>query len=186
MNDTLRARWEARAKARGATDPNPLYALPAWVAAHTRLLALLPNAAEAIPNPARMAPDPIVSAARAAGAVLDTIPIDNPWRANPTGRGTKPWESYSAHELFDAMFEAHPVSPGPLWFIPDECFGRQEPYVVTGEQLREAFAQCRASLHLDMLFIWAESPRISIVHHVGCFVHITFPASGCDPAGHAP
>jgi hypothetical protein len=99
----------------------------------------------------------------------------NPWRANPAGRGSKSWESYSTLELFDVVFGEHQPTPGPLWFIPDNCFGRREPYSVLGEQLREFVAANACDLHHDVLFIWEQSPRVSMIHHEGGFFHIKVP-----------
>lgn len=75
-------------------------------------------------------------------------------------------------ELFDEVFAEHPPTPGPLWLIPDECFGQREPYLVAGENLREFVDANRCDLHHDVLFIWQRSPRVSLIHHEGGFFHV--------------
>ena len=163
---------ELRTKARQGFDRNPLYQQPNWVAAHARLIDLLPDAAETIPTPDGMAPDPILEAAAAAGVLVESVRMYNPWRADPAGRGVMPWENYSKLELFDIVFADLPVACGPLWFIPDLCFGSREPYSVSGDGLREFVDECPCSLNLDALFIWEQSPRVSVIHHAGGFYHI--------------
>lgn len=151
---------------------DPLYRLPGWVAAHARLLALLPNARERIAAPYNMVPDPIWVAADAAGAVVESVLVYNPWRGNPDGCGSKAWEEYDRLELFDLVFTANPPTLGPLWVVTDDCFGRREPYTVAGERLREFVAESGCDLLDDVLFIWEQSPRVSLTHHEGAFVHI--------------
>jgi hypothetical protein len=165
----------ARAKAREQLARNPLYRQPGWVAAHARLLTLLPNAVERVTAPYSMTPDPILEAATAAGVPFESILLYNPWRGNSAGRGSKPWESYDTLELFDTVFAEHPPTPGPLWFIPDDCFGNREPYSVSGERLRELVAANTFDLHHDVLFIWQQSPRVSLIHHEGAFFNIVVP-----------
>jgi hypothetical protein len=172
----IQSHWEAlREKAREQLARNPLYRQPGWVAAHARLLALLPEARETVAAPYSLTPDLILKAATAAGCPVESVLVYNPWRGNPAGRGSKPWEQYGKLELFDAAFADRPPTPGPLWFIPDGCFGRREPYRVTGSELREFVNECPYSLHDDVLFIWEESPRVSVIHHEGAFFHITAP-----------
>lgn len=73
------SRWEAmRAKAREQLARNPLYRKPGWVAAHARLLALLPNAGKRITAPYSMTPDPILGAAAAAGVLVESVLLYNP------------------------------------------------------------------------------------------------------------
>jgi hypothetical protein len=164
-----------RAKAEEEFVRNPIWQQPGWVAAHARLLELLPAARERIDAPYRMSPDPILESATAAGVRIDSILIYNPWRGDPAGRGTKAWEEYEKVELFDEVFRDHPPAPGPLWFIPDVCFSRRvEPYSANGESLREFVAGCRCDLTDDALFIWAEAPRVTVIHHAGGFFHLTF------------
>jgi hypothetical protein len=152
---------------------NPLFRQPGWVAAHARLLALLPAARERIPAPYDMIPDEICSAAKAAGVPYEWVLLRNPWRANPKGSGNRSFEEYANLDLFDVVFAAHPPTPGPMWFIPDDCFIYQrEPYLVAGEALREFLADCPCSLTHDVLFIWAEAPRVSLIHHEGGFTHL--------------
>ena len=57
-------------------------------------------------------PNAAVKAAKAAGAFVESVLIFNPWRANPEGRGSKPWEGYTTLELFDAMFKGWPPTAG--------------------------------------------------------------------------
>lgn len=174
MQEKRQSQREAmRAKAREQLTQNPLYRQPGWVAAHARLLALLPEARERIAGPYDMLPDPILEAATAAGALVESVLLRNPWRGSPAGRGSKSWERYDTLELFDVVFAENPPTPGPLWFIPDECFGEREPYSVAGEQLREFVAGC--DLHCDVLFVWERSPRVSLIHHEGGFFHVVIP-----------
>lgn len=163
---------EPTTKARWRFDRDPLYEQPNWVAAYARLIGLLPDVAETIPTPGGMAPDPILEAATAAGVLVEAVRMYNPWRADPAGRGVKQWESYSKLELFDMVFADLPVTFGPLWFIPQDCFGSREPYSVSGEWLREFINECPCSMNLDVLFIWEQSPRVSVIHHAGGFYHI--------------
>ncbi|MEG4531151.1 hypothetical protein [Microcoleus sp. D2_18a_D3] len=181
--------WEAmRARARKQLARNPLYRQPGWVAAHARLLALLPDAGEQITAPYAMTPDPILGAATVANVLVESVLLYNPWRSNPAGRGVKSWESYGTLELYDVVFGEHLPTPGPLWFIPDDCFGSREPYSLLGEQLWEFVAGNPCDLHQDVLFIWEQSPRVSLIHHEGGFFHIVVPDRRGVPAkpGAAP
>jgi hypothetical protein len=153
---------------------NPLYQQPGWTAAHARLVALFPHAP--IDAPYNMLPDSIFEAAEEVGALVDSVLLYNPWRGNPEGRGTKAFNKYSKLELFDVVFAERPPTPGPLWFIPNECFGHREPYLVHGEQLRDFVASCPCSLCHDVLFIWCDSPRVTVIHHEGGFFHLIAPA----------
>jgi hypothetical protein len=155
---------------------NPLYRQSGWVAAHARLLAFLPGVRGRISAPYGMVPDPIIEAATAAGVLHEFVLLRNPWRANPKGIGDRSFEEYSNLDLFDLVFGAHPPTPGPVWFIPDACFGKREPYLVAGEALRGFIADCPCSLTEDVLFIWAEAPRVSLIHHEGGFTHLFIPA----------
>lgn len=72
------SRWEAMgARAREQLARNPLYQQPGWVVAHSRLLAVLPNAAERIPAQYRMTPDPILGAATEAGVLVESVLMFN-------------------------------------------------------------------------------------------------------------
>jgi hypothetical protein len=154
---------------------DPLYRQPGWVAAHARLLALLPGVRGRITAPYGMVPDPILAAVTAAGVPYEFVLLRNPWRANPIGIGDRSFEEYGNLDLFDLVFRAHAPTPGPVWFIPDVCFGKREPYLVAGEALREFIADCPCSLTEDVLFIWAETPRLSLIHHEGGFAHLFIP-----------
>jgi hypothetical protein len=147
--------------------------MPGWTAAHSRLLTIFPNAQAAIAAPYSMTPDRILEAADAVGAVSDSVLLYNPWRGAPEGRGNKPFEEYENLELFDVVFGEKSPSPGPLWFIPDDCFSnRREPYLMHGEQLRDSIASCPCSLIQDVLFIWCECPRVTVIHHEGGYFHL--------------
>jgi hypothetical protein len=122
-----------------------------------------------------MTPDPILEAASEAGVPIESAFLYNPWRRHPEGQGVKAFEEYDKIELFDAVFAGRPPTPGPLWFIPDDCFGSREPYLVRGERLREFVASCPCSLNHDVLFIWCESPRVTLIHHEGGFFHMNIP-----------
>jgi hypothetical protein len=122
-----------------------------------------------------MLPDLILQAADEVGAVVDSVLLYNPWRSHPEGRGAKAFEEYDKLELFDVVFAERSPTPGPLWFIPDDCFGSREPYLVRGEQLRDFVASCPCSLSHDVLFIWCESPRVTVIHHEGGFFHLIVP-----------
>jgi hypothetical protein len=161
-----------RARGRERLAQNPLYQQPGWTAVHARLLALFPHARTTIPAPFDMLPDPILEAADQVDALADSVLLDNPWRSHLEGRGTKAFEEYDKLELFDVVFAERPPTPGPLWFIPDDCFGSREPYLVRGEQLREFVASCPCSLSHDVLFIWCVSARVTVIHHEGGFFHL--------------
>ncbi|MDY3561049.1 hypothetical protein R5W23_002308 [Gemmata sp. JC673] len=121
-------------------------------------------------------PDSITAAATRAGLPFDFVLFYNPWRAAPEGKGKKPFEELSKAELFDSVFEDHPPTPGPLWYLPDDCFwSRREPYLTSGETLREFVMGCRGDLAQDALFIWTETPRVSLIHHEGGYTHIFLP-----------
>ncbi|MBP3957450.1 hypothetical protein J8F10_19560 [Gemmata sp. G18] len=125
---------------------------------------------------APFSPDAITSAATQLCIPFDFVLLRNPWRSNPAGKGTKAFEDLSEAELFDSVFEEHPPAPGPLWFMPDDCFDfRREPYLARGESLREFALNGPCSLHHDVLFIWTETPRVSLIHHEGCYTHIFLP-----------
>ncbi len=125
-----------------------------------------------------MCPDPNCAAAQQLGVPLNFDLFPNPWRGNPAGEGTTSFEELTKLELFDRVFESHPTTSGPLWFIPDDCFwARREPYLTSGEVLREFVAGCPCSLHHDVLFIWCESPRVSLIHHEGGYAHIFLPTA---------
>jgi hypothetical protein len=174
MNETSRNRLAAlRARGREEMERNPLYKLRGWTAAHTRLLEILPNARTRIDAPFCMLPDPILEEADKIDALLNSVILLNSWRGDPSGFGDKDFENYENLELFDLVFAERPPAPGPLWFVPDNCFGSHEPYLVFGEHLRTFVAACRCQLTQDTLFIWCETPRIAVIHHSGAFFHIT-------------
>lgn len=161
-----------KAKSREELALDPLYRQAGWTAAHARLLAILPNARETIPVPYNLLPDGVLEAAKDAGVPIESVLLFNPWRSNPEGRGAKAFKDYDRLELFDVVFAERPLTDGPLWFIPDDCFGSREPFLVHGEQLREFVASCPCYLNDDVLFIWCESPRVTVIHHEGAFFHI--------------
>ena len=154
---------------------NPVFREPEWVAAHARLLALLPNARERIIAPFDITPDPIWEAAGEIGALAESVLLPNRWRRTPATQGTNDWEDYETLELFDVVFRKHPPVPGPVWLIG---IGHPAPYSVQGERLREFVAAERYNLYDDVLFIWQRSPRISGIHHEGAFFHIAVPDRG--------
>lgn|GEM_PF-4861390 len=145
---------------------------PDLIAAHAQLLALLPNTRRRITAPSDMTVDRIWESASEAGALVESVMLPNPWRSTPAGQGRKDWEDYGTLELFDVVFRKHPPVPGPVWVIGCGLF----LYSVQGEQLREFVAARQCDLHDDVLFIWQQSPRISLIHHEGAFVHIVVPS----------
>ena len=164
-----------KVKGREKLAQNPLFRQPGWLAAHTRLLALLPHAQQKLAAPYCMVPDAILEAAKEIGGITGAVILYNPQRGNPEGYGVKSFEEYGNVELFDVVFAKQPPTLGPLWFIPNECFStRREPYYVRGEQLREFVASCSCNLCHDVLFIWIETARVVVIHHGGGFFHIDF------------
>lgn len=155
---------------------NPQYQKPSWIDAHNRLLTLFPHAREVISRPCFMTPDKILEAATQADIPFESVLIQNVWRSNPEGYGDKEFEDYENLELFDLVFSARPPTSGMLWFIPDECFfDNYEPFLVQGEQLREFVSSFQPQMNQDVLMIWRESLRVTLIHHEGAFFHIFVP-----------
>jgi len=151
---------------------------PDLIAAHARLLALLPNARQRIRVPSEITPDRILEAAEEAQAATESVLLPYSWRfSNPSGQGTKDFEDYGTLELFDEVFAKHPPLAGPVWLLIDG-----HPILLQDEQLREIIATERCDLTCDALFIWQLHPRISLIHHEGLFCHIMVPDCG-DTAG---
>jgi hypothetical protein len=141
---------------------------PSWVAVKERLRVLFPETPEL-----DLSADAMTNAATMAGVPFDFVLLRNPWRVNPTGKGATCFEELTEQALFDSVFEEHPPTPGPVWFVPhDLLFQLDEPYLLTGEALREFATTSRHTLVQDVLFIWTESPRVSLIHHEGCYTHI--------------
>lgn len=163
------------ANARTLLEANPLYRQPEWVAAYQRVLALLPLAANSIAAPYDLVPDSILEVAKHSSASIEAVVLFNPWRSDPAGYGTTPFEDYKTLDLFDLVFAERPPSRGPLWFIPDDCFGRGTPHLIQGEDLRTFLQSHKVDLNSDALFIWNENPRITLIHHSGAYFHLVFP-----------
>jgi hypothetical protein len=164
---------ELRAAARERAAKDPRWQLPGWVAAEARLRSLFPRITDAV-----FGPDGITRAAMQAGIPFDFVLLPSPWRAKAAGKGSKTFEELTKVELFDSIFEEHPPAPGPVWFLPDDCFwSRREPYLTRGEVLREFVGDCPCSLHHDVLFIWCDTPRVSLIHHEGGYTHIFLPTA---------
>ena len=165
---SFRERLAAR-RAESANDPR--WNRPGWVAVQKRMQALF----SATPTPG-LSPDAITRAASEAGIAFDFVLLLNPWRTSPEGKGAVVFEELTAEALFDSVFEEHPPTPGPVWFVPhDLLFHLDEPYYVTGETLRSFVTERRHLLPEDVLFIWQEAPRLSLIHHEGGYTHIFFP-----------
>lgn len=162
---------------------NPRYCLPSWVAVHARLLELIPGAAATIRAPYGMSLSGIWKVATEAGLIWESRAIYNPWREDMNGIGTKTWEDYEDEEVIDVLFREFPLTPGPLWFIPDDCFCEgerrfpsgapysDEPYRIEAEELRAMLTASRdarvATPSADTVLLWCDSPRIAMIDHEG-------------------
>lgn len=142
---------------------------PGWEAVRRRMISLLPM----IPPKECLCPDAIFEAASKGSVPIASVMLYNPWRSTPEGRGETAFEDYENVELFDEVFADYPPVPGPLWFIPDDCwFECREPYMVEGARLRDFVATCDCCMTQDVLFVWCESPRVTVIHHEGMFFHL--------------
>lgn len=174
---------------------NPLWKLPNWVGAYTRLLELLPAAHATILTPGYMGLDRIWDAAKKSGFSWETRAIAGDtlwWQHDMAGSlGTKCWDEYEDEEVLDLIFGEFPLTPGPVWFIPDDCFYGQDrlsptgrpytdgPFYMQAEELREFVAESRDYLiarpSSDTVFIWCESPRIIMTNHDGWLQNLIIP-----------
>jgi hypothetical protein len=150
---------------------DPRWQRAGWLAVKERLRTLFPTTPDL-----DLSADALTQAATTAGVSFDFVLLRNPWRADPKGKGTISFEELAEEALFDSVFEEHPPAPGPVWFVPhDLLFELDEPYLVTGETLRTVVTTSRHSLVQDVLFIWTETPRVSLIHHEGGYAHIFLP-----------
>jgi hypothetical protein len=155
--------------------PSPDSQEEAWKAAHARLHALFPECRDSLTRYSSLNPDPIYEAAELNEVPIQSVLIYNPWRGNPEGIGVKPYDQYGTLELFDLVFAEWPPTPGPLWFICDNCARRRSIYLVLGEHLREFVETSPCEFDLDVVFIWCDTPRVTLIHHEGAFFHIGSP-----------
>lgn len=169
-------RWEVlTAKQAKEFRQRPIFQQSNWVAAYTRLLDLIPGAEQVISAPCYIQPDAIVRAATAAGIVYESRTIYNPWRRHPEGLGTQSWEDYSDTEVLDTLLTEFPFASDPFWLISDDCFQEHGPYLTDKERLRDFDGEFRSGFHMDTIFIWCESPRITVIHHEGWLFNIIVP-----------
>ncbi len=154
---------------------------PGWIAVRQRVSELLPAGARHLPDPSTLTPDNLCAAAEETGATFQFVSLPSSWRDSTCGQPH--WEEWGRLELYDEVFGQLPPAPGELWFVPPECLRRDvEPYLVRGDELRTHVATRPFFVFDgDALFVWTESPRITVFHHEGGYAHIDCATAGEDP-----
>ena len=181
MAELGRKSWEAFH--RKITDP-----AIGWYAPYARLKELLP--VEGV----GFSPFSILDAAETLGIPFEQRTVYNPWRTHTEGIGDKSWDDYQDADVFELLFGEFPLTPGALWFIPDDCFYtgnrhdtgepyRNEPYLLDASELRELVYEYLGKwnwggqLNVDTIFLWRDTPRITLIHHEGWLYNLVLPGA---------
>ena len=150
---------------------------PEWLGAYTRLRELLPTAG--------FSSDGIIAAAEKSGTPFELRTVYNSSRTHKAGIGTKCWEDYDDDEVYELLFHEFPLTPGMLWFIPHDTFfpgnDRREPYLLDASELHDLVHDYPGKwnwggqLNADTIFLWRDTPRITVIHHEGWLFNRVLP-----------
>ncbi len=165
-------RWQEvaeRAARRHAKDPR--FTKRAWVAVHLRIVELIPAAQEVITGPHLLSPDRVIDAAeRDSRLEVHTRVFPNALR--DAVALADEWTVWGDEEVFRRVFDGFEPTPGPLWVAAWVGDAPSRVFEAEGDGLFAQLEELGVDFQQDVMCVWRQAARVSLIHHSGAAVHI--------------